>query len=142
MNSIILTSPNGITWTQQASPSTMSRTSAAYAHGIVVALATLKTTTDTVITSGSFKITADITFERGKSQLSDEGKSILADNLSELDISRRGWFSVKAQSTHSLRAIRLARRRAQAILTYVRSLRSSLITRNDKRKDLTQDSFY
>lgn len=134
VNSIILTSPDGVSWTEQTSPSTISRSSAAYAHGIVVALAALETTADTVITSGSFKIAADITFERGKSRLSDEAKSILANNLSELDISRKVRLSVKAQSTRSLRTIRLARRRVQAVSTYVRSLRSSLLTRKTSVK--------
>jgi hypothetical protein len=125
IRSIILTSADGISWTQQNSPSTLSRVSAAYAHGIVVALSALESATETVITSGTFKIVDSIIFRNGSARLSEEAKTKLANHLAELDTGRQVRFSLRAQSTRVPAMASVARRRTLAIARYVRSQRPS-----------------
>jgi hypothetical protein len=119
--SVIVTSPDGITWTQQSSPSTLSRISATYAHGVVVALSALESAAETVITSGTFKTAADIVFRKGSARLSDEARSTLVTNVSELDTTRKVRLSVLTRSVRKPGAALLARRRLAAITKYVRS---------------------
>lgn len=122
---VILTSPDGITWRQQSSPSSLSRISAAYAHGVVVALSAVESSSETVITSGTYKISHDLVFPAKSAKLTQEAKQALTSALSELDTTRRVRLTVRTQSTKAPREALLARRRLLTVSRYVRSQRNS-----------------
>jgi hypothetical protein len=126
--SIIITSPDGITWTRRRSPSSLSRISAAYAHGVVVAVSALDNPTETIITSGAFKMVTKVAFRKGNARLSDEAKSALTTNLSELDTTRKVQLSVQTQSTQARRATLLARKRVLEVVKYIRLQRPSQLS--------------